>query len=290
MKKNLMLVLLLLSGSLPILCMDAPQAMKVDESSSMQEQSGLSALPAELKLHILSFIAGADSLTRLLNNLAILSLVNSEFNQLAHDELFRRQVIKIYLNSRGEKQLRQDFFKAAIAGNLREIKALVEAGININMQTTEEDFLTPEFSFILESSSSPKEIAKLAQEELYHRLTHRALGYTALCLAAEKGNKEIVAFLLDNGADHALRTRIPSSDAYTLACYRRSHVEEFEVGFFFTWESTKQKISDYKEIEKLLEQKAVESALLEAREAEERFKLQGAKMMNLLRQMYSTRT
>ncbi len=114
-----MLAILLLSGSLPILCMDAPDRMEtwdgmdIDETSLTTWQAALSSLPEELKLYILSFIANADSLEAVFAELKKLSQINREFHRLVHDTTFTREVFWHFIYAH-EKQISPDFFKIIV--------------------------------------------------------------------------------------------------------------------------------------------------------------------------------
>ncbi len=118
------LSLLLLASSI-----SAMQQEKVTQPES--EQDIFQSLPPELKVHLFSYVATADSFASVLKELARLSLVNREFHAIAQDQRFITSIAKEYVKQHEDKAY-QEFWNAIKKSNLKLIEFLVKGGVNPN--------------------------------------------------------------------------------------------------------------------------------------------------------------
>ena len=117
-------------------------------------------LPPELKVYIISYIAQANCVEDIIKNLKIVSLVSKEFHSFT--QFLISEFTKSYIEQYPELAY-AEFFEAAKKNKLLVIRALINAGINVNSQDS--------------------------------------VCNTALKYAAENGNKEVVQLLLNSDAD-----------------------------------------------------------------------------------------
>ncbi len=119
------LSLLLLASS--ILAMEPEEKVIQQES----EHDIFQSLPPELKVHLFSYVATADSLASILKEFARLSLVNKEFRAIAQDQRFNISIAKEYVKH-NENKAYQEFWTSVKKGNEKLIELLVKGGVNPN--------------------------------------------------------------------------------------------------------------------------------------------------------------
>ncbi len=130
------LSLILLASS--ILAMEPEE--KVTQAES--EQDIFQSLPPELKVHLFSYVATANSLGSVLKELAHLSLVNKDFHAIAQDPRFITSIAKEYVKYHEDKAY-QEFWNAIHKGNLKLIELLVNSGIDPNKRRFGEPGILP---------------------------------------------------------------------------------------------------------------------------------------------------
>lgn len=145
-----------------------PQELK----SKVLSYTAWHALPPEIKLIILSFVSNANSMEKVINNLKNPKLTSKEFyaltQHLLHDPTAMGNLARKYIAENPEAAA-QELIRAAHAGKAEVVHALINGGINVNVQDT----VNLPFS----------------------------TGETALMKAARLGHTKIVRMLIDNGAD-----------------------------------------------------------------------------------------
>lgn len=88
-------------------------------------------LPPELKVHIISYIAQASSVTGVIKNLKPVSLVSKEFHSFAQSLI--NEFAQIYIQEHQELA-EEEFVQAIVQCKLSVFRALMKAGIDINFK------------------------------------------------------------------------------------------------------------------------------------------------------------
>ena len=174
-------------------------------------------LPMELKSHVLSLIpeeASANSMIEIIKSLSNTALVSKELRNLAKHLINNPDsvgnLVKKYIQENPEIA-KQEFITAAESGNIEMIKALLNAGINVDSSAIS---WLPKSAFIAigpshyevtalmaAASSGHKEIAQLLLDQGANVNAQGFADFTPLLYATLNNQLPIVKMLIDKGAD-----------------------------------------------------------------------------------------
>ena len=152
------------------------------------------ALPQELKIHIVSYIAQSKSVADMIQSLKSVACVSKEF--YSYVQILITEFAKNYIEQNAELAYKE-FFDAIEKNKISVVRALINAGINVNVKLNIYD--TP---LTLAARNVHNEIVKMLLEANAEINVHDDWDrYTPLIRAAESNNKALVQMLIGAGAD-----------------------------------------------------------------------------------------
>lgn len=208
-KKIFLLTIYLINLNFILKSMD-----KLDEQS--YEKKSWHSLPVELKYYILSLIAQESNTTKLediIKSLGKAAQISQELRSLAKDLISNPEtvgnLISKYIEEYPQKAA-EEFIEASASGNIETAKALINNGIDINVNSKS---ISCQYSFKLvpvgdyeitalmaAAAFGHKDIAQLLLDKGANPNATNNIGHTSLMLAAKNGNIEIAKILLEKGA------------------------------------------------------------------------------------------
>lgn len=149
-------------------------------------------MPKELKIYIISYLANAQNLTDLIKTLKSINVTSKEFHEFAQSLI--KEFAKNYV-SKYPNKAKVEFFNAIETGKISVVKALIEAGINVN------SFDSWDRPALVMAASNSTEIAKMLLDKGADINQKNSFGATALSMAVKWGYPDVVQFLIDQGAN-----------------------------------------------------------------------------------------
>ncbi len=202
-----------------MLCMEQPCQ---DDIGS--ELVNFNNWPDELMVYLFSFIPEATSVQEIFEKLAPLSVVNSQFKQIATDQLLLRESAKRYIKLHPQEA--QENFLESGRLFLDPDNSEKEHTIALKILTALAFGVSKEIKnnmLIYAASKDNKDLVKILVNSGADINASNNYGNTPLIVAATSGKKEMVELLLDNNADINTTN---TDNATALHCsFRRSHKE-----------------------------------------------------------------
>lgn len=189
--------------------------LSITINSMEQKSDSWQDLPTEIKSYILLLICNRTSMAEILDNLKGCAQVNKEFRKIIKELIYNPEV---YVEPNPESAY-QELIYASKTGNKNVVKALINAGININTKNSFGSTL-----LIDTIPSANKELIKLLICSGADLNAQNICGYTALMMSP---NKDISQLLLNSGADANIQDR--DRDTALILAARCGSKKEIEI-------------------------------------------------------------